>query len=245
MNPIVIILVISFLGPIIGSLLGILKKPSDKFMFAMLAFAAGVMLSVSFLELIPESIRLSSIYICVIGIILGSVVMYLIDKLIPHLHPEFCQQEQGHNLKKTAVYLLIGIFMHNLPEGLAIGSGFVTNIKLSIIIAIAIAVHNIPEGICTSAPYYYVSKKRLKAFLLSASTAFPTVIGFLIAYFLFPSISKTLVGLIVAATAGIMIYISGDELIPMSCSKDRKAWSHQTIFSLIAGVIFVVLLSSI
>jgi ZIP family zinc transporter len=245
MSPILIIIVISLIGPIFGSLIGVLKKPSERYIHNMLAFAAGVMLAVSFLQLIPQSIELSSVWLCVFGIAIGSLVMFALDKALPHIHPELCSQEQGRNLHRTATYLLIGIFLHNFPEGLAMGIGVVTEINLSYLIALAITIHDIPEGICTSAPYFFVSKKRLKSFFLSAATAIPTVIGFLLSYFLFPKIPLAIVGIIIAATGGIMIYIASDELIPTSCNKDNKTWSHSTIFSLITGVLFVVVLGSI
>ena len=147
------ILVISILGPIIGSLIGVIKQPSKKFMFNMLSFAGGVMLSISFLELIPESIHLSSVFVSILGISLGALSMYGLDKLVPHIHPELCEQEQGCKLRKTATYLILGIFLHNLPEGMAIALGSVSGVKVGLVIALAIAIHNIPEGICTSAPY--------------------------------------------------------------------------------------------
>ncbi len=242
MGLIIFILIISIAGPIIGSLIGVFKKPSKKFMFNMLAFAGGIMLSISFLNLIPESIKFASVLIASGGVALGAVLMFFVDKTLPHIHPEFCSQEQGYNLKRTASYLLIGIFLHNFPEGMAIGIGSVAGFKLSIAIALAIAVHDIPEAICTSAPYYYITKKRLKSFLVSASTAIPTIIGFVFSYFLFQNIPLQIVSLIIAATAGLMIYISADELIPVSCNKDDKNWSHGTIFALILGVLFVMLL---
>ncbi|EYE89164.1 hypothetical protein Q428_04005 [Fervidicella metallireducens AeB] len=242
MDTILTILVISVLGPIIGSLIGVWKKPSETLMYNMLSFAAGVMLAISFLELIPESIKFSSIWVCVLGIALGTLLMFAVDKLIPHIHPELCAQEQGRNLKKTAVFLIIGIMLHNLPEGMAIAIGTVSDSKISIAIALGIAIHNIPEGICTSAPYYMCTQKRLKSFLLSSVTALPILIGFVIAYFLFKNISYTYIGLIIGITAGLMIYICADELIPESCSKTTN---HSTIFSLIFGIIFVVLLQHI
>lgn len=239
MNTLLLIILISVIGPVIGSLLGVLKKPSAPFLFNMLSFAAGVMLAISFLELIPNSIQISSILVCIIGIIVGALVMYSLDRLIPHIHPSLYSQEQGCNLKRTANYLFLGIFLHNFPEGMAIAVGLTSNLKLSMIIALAIMIHDIPEGICTSAPYYYCTKKRLKSFLISASTAVPTVIGFFAMYYLYQYISMQWVGLFIAATAGLMIYISSDELIPSSCSKLTK---HSTIFSLIAGVLLVILL---
>jgi zinc transporter, ZIP family len=238
----IIILAISVLGPIIGSLIGVIKEPSKKFMFNMLSFAGGVMLAISFLELIPESIHLSSSLISVTGIIFGSFLMYGLDKLIPHIHPELCEQEQGCKLKKTATYLILGIFLHNLPEGMAIALGSVSGMKVGLVIALAIAIHNIPEGICTSAPYYHCTGKRLKSFLISSSTAIPILIGFLIANALFQYISNSMIGFIVGATAGLMIYITADELIPSSCC---RCTDHQTIFSLILGVLFVILLGLI
>jgi ZIP family zinc transporter len=241
-NSLLIIVAISVLGPVLGSLIGIIKRPTDKFMYNMLAFAGGAMLAISFLELIPESIHLSSIRISVSGILFGSVLMFSIDKIIPHIHPELCQQEQGKNLKKTALYLIVGIFLHNFPEGMAIAIGVVSGTKVSLVVALAIAIHNIPEGICTSAPYFKVTKKRLRSFLVSSSTAIPILMGFLFASQLYQYISNNFIGFIVAVTAGLMIYITGDEIIPASCCKTTD---HQTIFSLILGVLVVILLGLI
>lgn len=240
---ILIILGISVLGPVLGSFIGVMRKPSERFMFNMLAFAGGVMLAISFLELIPESIALSSEIICVVGIGIGVGIMFILDKLIPHIHPELCTPEQGTMLKRTATYLILGIFLHNIPEGMAIALGEAPQVDVNVyVIALAIAIHNIPEGICTSAPYYHNSKKRLRSFLLSASTAIPILIGFSVAAALYQFISTNIIGLIAGATAGLMIYITGDEIIPTSCSSTTD---HKPIFSLILGIVFVILLGLI
>lgn len=242
MNTILAIILIATAGPLIGSFIGVIKRPSPGFMYNFLSFAAGVMLAISFLELIPQSIIVSSIWICVIGIIGGALVMLGVDKIIPHLHPGLGGQEHGKSLRRVAIYLLTGIFLHHFPEGIAMGIGLLTDIKHTFIIALAIAIHDIPEGICTSAPYYYATKKRLKAFLLSLSTAVPSIFGFLFAYYFFSILPIWIVGFLTAATAGIMVYISADELIPVSCS---KMTNHSTIFSLILGVLLVILLGLI
>jgi ZIP family zinc transporter len=241
MDPVVFIVIISVLGPIIGSFIGVIKKPSLPYMCNMLCFAAGVMLGISFLELIPESIHISSVGICVAGIIMGSLIMYGVDRIIPHIHPELCAQEQGCNLQRTSIYLILGIFLHNFPEGMAIAIGSVTETKISLVITLAIAIHNIPEGICTSAPYYHTTGKRLTSFLVSSSTAVPLLIGYLLARYIFGSISPGVLGLIIGATAGLMIYITLDEIIPNSCA----GTDHVTIFSLLVGIIFVILLGLI
>ncbi len=237
MDAIVIIFFLALMGPIVGSLIGVFKKPSTGFIYHLLSFAAGVMLSISFLQLIPVSIGLSSVWLAAFGIILGTFLMYFLDKIIPHIHSKPCE-EKNSDLKKTAVYLIIGIFLHNFPEGMAIAAGLVVDFKISIAIALSIAIHDIPEAICTSAPYYYCTKKRLKSFLISASTALPTLAGFAIAFFLYKIIPKQLIGALIGATAGLMIYISGNDLIPESCKKVTK---HRTIFSFAAGVVTVIL----
>jgi len=239
---IIVVLFIAVISPIIGSLIGVLKRPSERFMYVMLSFAGGVMLSISFLQLIPESLRLSSVLVCVAGITSGVVVMFVLDKLIPHIHPELCSPEQGTNLKLTAIYLILGIFLHNFPEGMAIALWKISGIKVGLIIAVAIAIHNIPEGICTSAPYFYCTKKRVKSFLLSSSTSIPILIGYLVATFLYEQITFSSTGFVVSLTAGLMIYITSDKILPTSLLKNAE---HTTIFSFIIGILFVIILDSL
>ncbi len=250
MSSLVTIALIAALGPILGSLIGVLRKPSDPFMYNLLSFAAGVMLSVSFLQLIPESIKLSSQLACLLGVVCGSLVMYAADRALPHIHPGLCAPEdpndvQGHaapahngsRLQRTAAFLLVGISIHNIPEGMAIGIAALLEPRVSLTISIAIALQKIPEGICTSAPYYYATGKRGRAFCLSSLTAVPVLIGFFAMRALSRAISPWLVGVIMAATAGLMVYISADELIPASAGKTSD---HSVIFSLIAGVAVVI-----
>ncbi len=242
MDPLVPVVAISCSGPILGSLIGVLRAPGERFMYNMMSFAAGVMLAISFLELIPESLLFCSVPVCALGVAIGALAMFGLDKLLPHIHPELCAQEQGRNLNRTAVYLLVGIFLHNFPEGLAIAVGSVSESSLTFVIATAIAIHNVPEGICTATPYYRITGRRFRAFLASSSTAVPIVAGYLLGRHVYQAIEPATIGLIVAATAGVMVYISADELIPASCFRFSN---HSTIFSLIAGVIFVVLLGGI
>jgi zinc transporter, ZIP family len=240
-DPLFFIVIISVLGPVIGSAIGVMRMPSFEYICRMLCFAAGVMLAISFLELIPQGLRMSSIPVCAGGVVFGSLIMYALDRLIPHLHPRLCGQEHGCNLERTSVYLILGMFLHNFPEGMAIAIGTVTDIKVSMIIALAIAIHGIPEGVCTSAPYYQATGARAKAFLLSSATAAPILAGFFIARYLFKNMPVALLGFIIAATAGLMIYITVDELIPSGCAGSN----HRTLFSLIAGIVCVLMLEAI
>ena len=101
---------------------------------------------------------------------------------------------------------------------MAIAIGTVTDIRVSLVIALAIAIHGIPEGVCTSAPYYRTTGARMRAFLLSSSTAAPILAGFFLATYVFQNIPLEVLGFIVAVTAGLMIYITVDELIPSGCA---------------------------
>jgi len=242
MDNLIFLLIISAIGPLLGAALGIIKYPSKIFMFNMLAFAAGVMLTISFINLIPQSILFSSTIITVIGIAIGAVLMYAVDKIIPHIHPEksIDKNRDFCNINKSSRYINTALFIHNLPEGMVIALGTITNNALGIIIAIAITIQKIPEGICVAAPTYYCNKNRFKSFIIACSTLIPLFLGFFIAYFLYQNLSQTIIGLIIGMTAGFMIYISTDELIP---SSSKKISHHNTIISLIIGVLFVLLLN--
>ena len=244
MDNIIFLLIISVIGPLLGALLGIINYPSKRLMFNMLAFAAGVMITISFINLIPQSISFSSTIIAVLGIALGALLMFMIDKFIPHIHPEKNLDKKNDkdfcNIYQSSIYINTALFIHNIPEGMVIALGTITNNVLGIIIAIAITIQKIPEGICVAAPTYYCSKNRFKSFIIACSTLIPLFIGFFIAYFLYQSLPQTIIGLIIGITAGFMIYISTDELIPAS---SKRVTHHSTIISLIIGILFVLILN--
>jgi ZIP family zinc transporter len=243
-----VILFLLIAGPVLGSLIGVSRRPSDLFISCFLSFAAGIMLAISFIQLIPASIKSGSLWLCCAGITAGTLLMYCLDKLIPHTDPVPADMEvkQAVPIRRIALFLLVGIGLHHFPEGMAIALGTVTGYTMSLSIALAIAVHDIPEAICTSAPYYYVTGKRLKSFLVSSSTAIPTIAGYFFAQYLFSNIPLQVVSFVVAATAGLMIYISADELIPASCGKDPSAHAHVhgPILFLVAGILFVIMLKA-
>jgi ZIP family zinc transporter len=236
-----LIIFILVVGPILGSLIGVSFNPSKRFLYYMLSFSGGVMIAISMLELVPESIRISSVPIAIIGILIGTVIMFIFGKFISNVHPkDDCKCEPG--LFKSAILIITGIFIHNIPEGLAVAIGTLSENGVTLFLAIAIAFHDIPESICTSVPYYFCTKNRLKTFLVSVSVILPTLLGFFLGYFFYKIISPNMVGLVTAITAGSMIYISADELIPSSCS---KVSNHHTIISFMVGVVFVIFLDMI
>jgi ZIP family zinc transporter len=137
-------------------------------------------------------------------------------------------------LFKTGFLVTMGIGIHNLPEGMATFVGTMQNPKLGLIIAIAIALHNIPEGIAMSVPVWVATGSRKKALFWSAVSGAAEPLGALLAALvLLPFLTHVLLGVILAAVAGIMIYIALDELVPVGCSFQHE---NLSILGVIAGM---------
>lgn len=214
-NHLLLIIFISFLGPAIGSFLGVFKKYNEKQIGYMLSFAAGVMVYVSLFNLVPESLIKNTVALAGVGIMVGMVFMHLMNLLVPHYHhSKGGELNKKEKIKRLAMFVLIGIFIHNLPEGIAIGVGALSDLKFSFVIAMAIAFHDIPEAICIAAPLYYANGNKIKSFFVTAITVIPTIVGFLVTYYFFNNMSDKLLGFIISFTAGIMLYMSFFELLP-------------------------------
>lgn len=237
----------------IGSIIGLLhKKFNPKFLAASLGFSAGVMIYVSLVEIFAKAKdSLTSEYgtttgywMTVGGFFTGIALIGIIDKLIP-------SGENPHEINKTRDYdadskhgktklMRLGLFsalaigIHNFPEGLATFLAALENPTLGISIAVAIAIHNIPEGLAISVPVYYATQNKRRAFVLSFLSGLAEPIGALVGYFLLMHFfSDATFGFVFAAVAGIMVYISLDELLPTA---EEYGEHHIAIYGLIAGM---------
>lgn len=237
----------------IGSLVGFIsKKFNPKFLSGALGFSAGVMLYVSFVEILAKArTSLQSVFgdktgytYVVIAFFTGVAIIAAIDKLIPSWeNPHEMNTEgklEGTSEKDKARLMRMGVFsalaigIHNFPEGLATFMGALSDPTLGVSIAVAIAIHNIPEGLAVSAPIYYATKSRKKAFFFSFLSGFAEPVGALVGYFILRSIfNDTTFGLVFAAVAGIMVYISLDELLPTA---EEFGEHHIAIGGLVAGM---------
>lgn len=213
MNEIIWIIFLIFIGQILGSLIGIIKKPSELQLRFSLAFAGSMMISISVFELMPEAVKITSYYLALFGFLAGLLIMMLIDKTLPHINPELNKGESP-NMKRCASFLVIGTALHNLPEGFAIGLGFLSNPSLGILVALGITIHNIPENIAAIIPVFCITRKRLKSALILITTVLFELFGFILGYFVFKDTSLHLLGVSLALTSGFMMYISVEELIP-------------------------------
>ena len=219
--------ILSFLAGI-STLIGALliyfdKHKGNKIITISLSFAAGVMICVSLIDLLPNSYRMilntSNIFprtiLTLIFMIIGIIISMMIDKYLPDTK----ENTNNNELYKIGIISMIAIIMHNIPEGIATFITSSNNIKLGITLTIAIALHNIPEGISIAIPIYHSTNNKIKALLYAFISGISEVLGSIIAYlFLSPFITDNIMAYLYAIIAGIMIHISIYELIPTAYS---------------------------
>jgi len=219
-------------------------KPGPRLLSALLGFAAGVMLAISFFDLMPEALGNGSIVTASIGFLLGAGIMYALDRLIPHAHitsdQELALESIPHgraakrDLLRVGYLVFFGLALHNLPEGLAIGAGVEASPQLGLYVAIAIALHNIPEGIAAAGILRAGGLSIARVLLLTLVIGLMTPLGALLGLAFF-RISPLFIAAGMAFAAGAMVYIASDELIPQA----NKLNSHVSIGGLIAGLLVV------
>jgi ZIP family zinc transporter len=225
------------LSTTIGSLLGLwFKEPGPRLISATLGFSAGVMLLVSFMELLVSGMEHIGFARSQLGFFAGMLAMFAIDSLIPHHYyaEKSGVDEKRGKMYRTGLLVALGIGIHNFPEGMATFAGALQDTKLGIAIGTAIAIHNIPEGLAVSAPVYLATGSRAKAFWWSFLSGIAEPAGAaLAALFLVRYLDETVLGWLLSIVAGVMVYISLDELIPASreYGKDNHA-----ILGAIAGM---------
>lgn len=244
----------------IGSLLAFFAKRNNaKVLTLALGFSAGVMLYVSFVEIIGKGREgLTSAWGPMWGewgtagaFFAGIVVIGVVDAVIPAPHEIKEGSDQSEEIANTAsqrhanpadsrklmrmgTFMALAIAIHNFPEGLATFAAALENPQLGIAIAAAIAIHNIPEGIAVSVPIYYATGSRKKAFWLSFLSGLAEPLGALLGFaFLMHYSSETVMSILFAMVAGIMVFISLDELLPTA---ERYGEHHLCIYGVIGGM---------
>lgn len=239
----------------IGSIMAFFsKKFNPKFLAGSLGFSAGVMIYVSLVEIFVkarDSLEIvygakQGYWATVISFFVGIGIIALIDKLVPsfenphelkNIEGKVIDSDNKNKLMRMGMFSALAIGIHNFPEGMATFLGALHDPTMGVSIAVAIAIHNIPEGIAVSVPIYYATKSRKKAFNYSFLSGLAEPIGALIGFFLLKSVfSDATFGLIFASVAGIMVYISLDELLPTA---EEYGEHHIAIFGLIAGMIIM------
>lgn len=228
------------------------KRTNTKFLSIALGFSAGVMIYVSMTEILNKANdSLSSVlgekpgaWMTALGFFVGIGLIMVIDNLLPqannpheaHTVEEMDGKSAHHTQKlmRMGMFTALALAIHNFPEGIATFTAALTNPNLGVAIAVAVAIHNIPEGIAVSVPIFYATGSRKKAFLYSFSSGLAEPVGAIIAFFILRNfLNEAVFGFIFAAVAGIMIYISVDELLPAAKEYGEH---HLSIYGLIAGM---------
>jgi len=241
------------LSTAIGGIIAFHKKAtSKKFLAFALGLSAGVMIYVSFVEIFPKAFSsLSLIYseklayvYTTLGFFAGVALIAFIDRIVPHAENPHEQdqlnvfeQENSSALLRMGLFSALAIAIHNFPEGLATFIGALESPQIGISIAIAIAIHNIPEGLAVSIPIYHATGSRKKAFFYAFISGLAEPVGAVIGFaLLYTFLSESLFGLVFSMVAGIMVYISLDELLPTA---EKHGEHHIAIYGLIFGMIIM------
>jgi ZIP family zinc transporter len=231
------------------------KRTNTRFLSVALGFSAGVMIYVSMIEIFWKAKEAlcaedawgpkGGYWATTLAFFAGIAVIALIDKLVPsfenphEIHETDEMEDAGKasefkKLHRMGMFTALAIAIHNFPEGLATFAAALKDPHLGIAIAVAIAIHNIPEGIAVSVPIYYATGSRKKAFTYSFLSGVSEPIGALIGFFvLWRFMNDITFGLLFASVAGIMVYISLDELLP---SAEKYGEHHLCIYGLISGM---------
>lgn len=254
MNSLLTVTILGLLSGAVGTGAGgasvlIIKRLRDDALAWLMAFAAGIMTSIIFMELIPEAINEGTVVSALIGIILGVILIMALDINFPHHH--FNQEAAGRELTKKmfqrqkllkmGILLAFGVALHNIPEGLAIGASYVADRNIGVGLAILIALHNFPEGmaVATALGLAGISKNRVLVYTVLAGV--PMGLG-AFAGGLLGNISPLFLSVSLGFAGGAMLYIVYDELIP-DCH-DRTT-GHTAIAGIVAGVIIGIIIIEI
>ena len=234
------------ISTVIGSLIALFaKRTNTKFLAASLGFSAGVMIYVSMVEIFSKSREYLEAQCGVLpgniwaasSFFAGIFLIGMIDYFVPSAEGDIGSHPSGGTsvtLEKAGIMTALAIAVHNFPEGLVTFTSSLKDLHLGVMIAIALAIHNIPEGIATSLPIFYATGDRKKAFKLSLLSGLTEPFGAVIGYaFLRPFMNDAAIGVLFGMIAGIMMFISLEELLPMAREYEK---SKATILSVILGM---------
>lgn len=206
------------IATLLGSLIVLVfGKPGERLLAWILGLAAGIMLTVVIIDLIPSSYSYSNFFLTTFGFFLGNIILFSLDFLIaPLAYSANIKSKGGKGYYLKMGYLIaIGIALHDLPEGMAIAVGYTAEYNLGLIVALAIGLHNIPEGMATTAPLKMGGMDNKNIITLITLVSLITPLGAYLGIILV-AISPSLIGLLLALAGGAMTYIVKSELWPES-----------------------------
>ncbi|MEC9488640.1 MAG: ZIP family metal transporter [Halanaerobium sp.] len=234
-------LITGILGTAGGGLLVIgVKKLRETFLCVILGVSAGIMTVVVFFDLLPEALVVGNLWTALLGLAMGAILIGLLDLTFPHQH--FSSRYEGNQRYfKAGLLLALGIALHNIPEGLAIGAGYSSDTALGLGIAVLMAVQNLPEGMAVGTTLCMAGMRNSRTLLVTILAGLPMGLGALLGNLL-GNISMFTLSISLGFAAGAMLYIIFDELIP---DAHQKADGHWAISGILSGIFLGLVLTNL
>lgn len=225
-------------GTGLGAILAFLtNKKGVRFMSSILEYAAGMMLAVVLIDLFPQAFERASLFEVMFGMIIGIIFMLLTECITDHSSKKSHLPKQKEELFSLGLTMAIGISLHNLPEGLAVGSGFDAAKTLGISLAITILIHDIPEGIAMAIPLKSSGLSPFKVIMIASASGIPTGVGAFLGSFI-GNFSQSFISFCLSLASGAMLYVALADIIPQSKKLYKGRLSSLfNILGVITGII--------
>jgi len=223
-----------------GALVALLSKPSKRLLSLFLGLSGGVMVSMTCFDIMPEAFRLAGHFTSITWLVLGALLAAGADLVIPHMHHMAADKESAR-FARTSIVVGIGIALHDLPEGLAIGAGLGPGATVGLKVAALMFLHNIPEGVAVAGPLSAWGRSKKQIMLYAVLAGSPSVVGAVIGAVL-GTVSPAALGGSLAFAGGAMLFVVFDELIPAAQELSSR---HSGTFGAVAGVILAMIMSEL
>jgi ZIP family zinc transporter len=224
-----------------GALVALFGELNMRTYDSLLGFAAGVMTAIATLGLIHEALQEGGTLVTLLGVAVGCATLFALDRVLPHEHeslPFVCNNPMAY---RRGLMLFAAMTLHNVPEGLAVGTSYAAQPRLGLLLALAIALHNIPEGIAVAGPFRACGMSRPRYLTWTIGSGLSEPIAALVGA-IFVSLFGLLLPFSLAFAGGAMLYVVSDELIPESHS---HGYEHQATFGFIAGFMLLLALTQL
>jgi ZIP family zinc transporter len=245
MLEVLVLSLIAGMATVAGGLIGICMKRTDyKMLGFWLGFSGGVMIVIAFMSLLFNAMSIGPHIWVAASFIGGALVMLFFDIFVPHQYlSKECsgRGKEKQDMMKVGILVILGMTLHNLPEGAVVAVGYMMSPMFGIVLAAAIAIHNIPEGLAVAAPLMCTDMSKKRILFLTAISGFAEVAGAIFAILFLSSISG-LMPIALAFTGGVMVYLTMDELVPVA---KKYGNSHIVSFGVITGLALMIILESL